>query len=194
MLEKALFADVAPPEGLSPEEQAADTALEVELVHLIQEVMIPALGAGECDDEAQWLFGLLQRATRLTVPSESNGSKQRMLAQESFKALVATVSPDHGSAQAIANSIGVDALLSSCRDILERFIADDAAATPPVALTASRVTEAAYVIRAMVPLITKERREVAAQLYPVFVRCIGCRAQEVKAPLIELLSVYQQLI
>ena len=208
VLDAALFTEVQQPAELSAEERESDAALDVELVHLIRDALLPAGadgsngsrsnegGADESSPQNVYyasLYGLLQRGTLNQLqppPSDASGraespSRRSTFARESFQTLLDTaLSASSGGGSSL------DALLATSRNVLERHIEDDAANAnlPP-----ERAADAAFVLKAMSSVITPERKVLAVELYPLFVKCVACQSKAVKEPLQDLLRLYLSL-
>ena len=202
VLDAALFTEVQQPAELSAEERESDAALDVELVHLIRDALLPAGadgnnggGGGEGSPENEYyasLYGLLQRGTMNQLQPQLSGgtgrsdspSRRSTFARESFQTLLDTALSTSGGGSSL------EALLATSRNVLERYVADDGTNTT---MPQERTADAAFVLKAMSSVITPERKALSIELYPLFVKCVACNAKAVKEPLQDLLRLYVPL-
>jgi hypothetical protein len=201
VLDSALFSEVQQPAELSAEEREADAALDVELVHLIRDVLLPA-GAAESSsggessvpqtEYTESLYGLLQRGTMNTQDhgGPESPTRRSTFARMSFQTLLDKALASSGGEPGETLGASMEALLATSRNTLGRYVEDDEGTTP---LPKERTNDAVFVLEAISPMITPERKMLAVELYPLFVQLVSCHAPELKEPLQQLLQKFLHL-
>lgn len=202
-------------QGLSTEDAAADEALDVAIVGLARDTMLPGLaarsrrGSSRAGTDAavpKWVlskvFELLQRGSIGTLASPVSavaqpgqppaGMVREQFARACFEALVDASAEVGGDAGGTAEDglLPMGSLLSQCTDALQSYI-DECARHPPAP---ERVAETVLVMRAVESLVSPKLPRAALALYPLLVALISCAPPEMLPLVQQALSRYTPLL
>lgn len=213
-LELFLFADHPTPSTLTVEEQQNDESLDVCVVELVRQEILP-YSASMPDEFVHRIMALLNRGS---IHSTSTASfldvDDRQLRQEFAKACFETllqfsfitqkVALQNASSEGTLTKMALSSLLGRCQEVLKKYVEDERL-SGKCPLPRSRMTEMSFVLQAVTTLIQSLKRatpenvdpstwEQVINLYPCLVDCSTCSSSQVCNSLKKALYEYQDLL
>lgn len=220
-LEDFLFSDMSPPENQSLEQHQADEELDIKLLRMIREEVLPHSGALPRDFMAR-IMALLNRGSIHSAAdatfsgTDANGFPLREeFAKSCFETLLqfSFVNGTSEEAQRVdrpdgkVSELALDALLRRCSDVLAKYVEDEKL-SGKCPLPRTRMAEMSFVIKAISTLLSSLKRAVlekpsvvdqriwnqVIELYPQLVECSVCNSTQVRRALREALQEYADLL
>jgi len=220
-LEDFLFSDMSPPENQSLEQHQADEELDIKLLRMIREEILPHSAALPKDFMAR-VMALLNRGSIHSAAdatfsgTDANGFPLReefakscfeTLLQFSFVNGTAEVDQRVEQPDGKVSELALDALLRRCSDVLVKYVEDEKL-SGKCPLPRTRMAEMSFVMKAISTLLSSLKRAVkenptvvderiweqVVELYPRLVECSVCNSTPVRRALREALQEYADLI
>ncbi|XP_071818357.1 protein MON2 homolog isoform X3 [Apostichopus japonicus] len=209
-----LFADHPTPSTLTVEEQQNDELLDVSVVELIRQEILP-FSSSMPDEFTHRIMALLNRGS---IHSTSTASfldvDDRQLRQEFAKACFETLlqfsfitqkaALQNSSDEGALTKMALTSLLGRCQEVLKKYVEDERL-SGKCPLPRSRMTEMSFVLQAITTLIQSLKRatqenvdpstwDQVISLYPSLVDCCTCSSSQVCNSLKKALYEYQDLL
>lgn len=220
-LEDFLFSDMSPPENQSLEQHQADEELDIKLLRMIREEILPHSGALPKDFMAR-VMALLNRGSIHSAAdatfsgTDANGFPLReefakscfeTLLQFSFVNGTPEVDQRVEQTDGKVSELALDALLRRCNDVLVKYVEDEKL-SGKCPLPRTRMAEMSFVMKAISTLLSSLKRAVqenpavvdgriwdqVIELYPRLVECSVCNSTQVRRALREALQEYADLL
>ncbi|XP_022081616.1 protein MON2 homolog isoform X2 [Acanthaster planci] len=212
-LELFLFSDHPPPISLSVEEQQRVEAIDVQVVQMVRQIILPYC-ANTPESFTARVMTLLNRGS---IHSANTASfldvDNRQLREEFAKACFETLlqfsffANDLGKMTADEGGLtkmALSALLQRCQEVLQKYVEDERL-SGKCPLPRSRMAEMSFVLQAITTLIHSLKKANSSNvdqstwaqvidLYPYLVDCTTCTSSQVCNALKEALSQYQDLL
>lgn len=220
-LEDFLFSDMSPPENQSLEQHQADEELDIKLLRMISEEILPHSSALPKDFMAR-VMALLNRGSIHSAAdatfsgTDANGFPLREeFAKSCFETLLqfSFVNGTPEEEQRVdrtdgkVSELALDSLLGRCSDVLAKYVEDEKL-SGKCPLPRTRMAEMSFVMKAISTLLSSLKRAVqekpsvvdqriwnqVIELYPRLVECSVCNSTQVRRALREALHEYADLL
>ncbi|XP_071961451.1 protein MON2 homolog isoform X3 [Antedon mediterranea] len=209
-LECFLFSEHPAPVTLSVEEQQQDEAMDVKVVLLIQNEILPYSTALPPQFTAK-IMGLLNRGSIHSANSSSfldtnNSQLREEFAKTCFETLLrfSFITQSLVSEEGAITKMAMSALLQRCREVLSKYVEDERL-SGKCPLPRSRMAEISFVLKALTTLMESLKKahsgnvdvntwDQVIDLYPTLVDCTTCTSTTVCSALRDVLSQYHDLL
>ncbi|KAK3700698.1 hypothetical protein QZH41_015645 [Actinostola sp. cb2023] len=216
-LEDFLFSEKTPPDTQSLEQHQQDEELDIKLLRMIQEDILPHSSTLPKDFMVRVMAllnrGSIHSATDSTFSGTdaSNFPIREEFAKSCFETLLqfsfVSGSSKQDATDGKVSELALDSMLSRCQDVLEKYVEDERL-SGKCPLPRTRMAEMSFVMKAISTLIaslkklTRENPRVVdqniwdqvVQLYPRLVECTTCNSNQVRRALKEALQEYKDLL
>ncbi|XP_033121689.1 protein MON2 homolog isoform X2 [Anneissia japonica] len=209
-LELFLFSEHPAPATLSVEEQQQDEAMDVNVVLLIQNEVLPYSTALPPQFTAK-IMGLLNRGSIHSASSSSfldtnNTELREEFAKTCFETLLrfSFITQSLVSEEGAITKMAMSALLQRCQEVLRKYVEDERL-SGKCPLPRSRMAEISFVLKALTTLMESLKKaqsgnvdvntwDQVIDLYPTLVDCTTCTSTTVCSALRDVLSQYHDLL
>ncbi|XP_038067855.1 protein MON2 homolog isoform X2 [Patiria miniata] len=211
-LELFLFSDHPAPTSLSVEEQQRVEAIDVQVVQMVRQIVLP-YSANTPESFTARVMTLLNRGSIHSANTASfldvdNRQLREEFAKSCFETLLQFSFIAHDLSKMTdeggLTKMALSALLQRCQEVLQKYVEDERL-SGKCPLPRSRMAEMSFVLQAVTTLIHSLKKAKSSNvdqatwsqvidLYPYLVDCTTCTSSQVCNALKEALSQYQDLL
>ncbi|XP_031571220.1 protein MON2 homolog isoform X2 [Actinia tenebrosa] len=216
-LEDFLFSEKTPPNTQSLEQHQQDEELDIKLLRMIREDILPHSSTLPKDFMVRVMALLNRGSIHSATDSAFSGTDansfpiREEFAKSCFETLLQFSFVNDSHRQDVTDGqvseLALDAMLSRCQDVLEKYVEDERL-SGKCPLPRTRMAEMSFVMKAVSTLIgslkkmTRDNARVVdpkiwdqvVQLYPRLVECSTCNSNQVRRALKEALQEYADLL